>query len=292
MRVAIFSRVYKLQDREYIQQLYDELYRNEFDVYSHTAYYEQIVGNIRLSDDNQFSSYKDLKTSKIDYLISLGGDGTILDALTLVRDTGVPIMGINLGRLGFLATIDKHSIVAAVRSLKDRAFEVDQRTLLHLDADPPIFGDMSFALNDCTVLRSDSSSMIIIHTYINGEFLNSYWADGLIISTPAGSTGYSLSCGGPIIYPNSGNFIITPVAPHNLNVRPIVIPDDAVISFEVEGRAKEFLCTLDTRQTRIKSSYELAISKEKFTAGIIRLHNRNFLSTLREKLFWGVDTRN
>ncbi|MEM9847197.1 MAG: NAD(+) kinase, partial [Bacteroidota bacterium] len=173
-----------------------------------------------------------------------------------------------------------------------RLYRIDQRKLLLLESNQPLFNDLNFALNDCTILKRDTSSMITIHTYINGSYLNSYWADGLIISTPTGSTGYSLSCGGPIIFPQSGNFVITPVAPHNLNVRPIVISDNSIISFEVEGRANNFLCTLDSRFKPIDSTFQLAVKKCNFVARLVRFTDTGFLNTIREKLVWGVDQRN
>lgn len=216
----------------------------------------------------------------------------MLDAVTLVRDSGIPILGINLGRLGFLATTNKEIIEQAIEALALNAFTIDQRTLLHLDSNYPLFGDAPYALNDFTILKRDTSSMIVVSAYINGEFLNSYWADGLILCTPTGSTGYSLSCGGPIIFPNSGNFAITPVAPHNLNVRPIVIPDDAIVSFEIQGRTDSFLCTLDSRFEAITPAHQIAIRKEDFLVNLIRLHEQNFMSTIRNKLYWGLDQRN
>jgi len=197
-----------------------------------------------------------------------------------------------LGRLGFLASIEKEKIREAISLLKAGRYSLSERTLLHLESNHPLFGDIPFALNDCTLLKRDTSSMIVIHTFINGAYLNSYWADGLIISTPTGSTGYSLSCGGPIIFPNSGNFVITPVAPHNLNVRPIVISDSSVISFEVEGRAENFLCTLDARFETITSEFQLAVRKCDFDIKLIQLHGWSFMHTIREKLMWGTDTRN
>ena len=176
--------------------------------------------------------------------------------------------------------------------MKDGRYSLSERTLLHLESNHPLFGDIPFAMNDCTLLKRDTSSMIVIHTFINGAYLNSYWADGLIVSTPTGSTGYSLSCGGPIIFPNSGNFVITPVAPHNLNVRPIVISDNSIISFEVEGRAENFLCTLDSRFETITSDFQLAVRKCDFNVKLVQLHGWSFMHTIREKLMWGTDTRN
>ena len=216
----------------------------------------------------------------------------MLQAVTHVRDSGTPILGINLGRLGFLATIEKRRIKEAVDLLRRGMFMVEERRMLYLESNLPLFGEIPFALNDFTILKRDTSSMITIHTFINGAYLNSYWADGIIVSTPTGSTGYSLSCGGPIIFPNSGNFVITPVAPHNLNVRPTVISDDAVISFEIEGRAENFLCTLDSRFETITAAHQLAVRKNDFTARVVRLQDVGFLETLRNKLNWGQDKRN
>src|SRR5690606_2152379 len=196
---------------------------------------------------------------------SLGGDGTLLDTLSLVRNSNVPILGINTGRLGFLASTGKEDIEAAVNALRNKTYKEDKRTLIHVDSNKPIFEGANFALNEFSIHKKDTSSMITIHTYINGELLNSYWADGLIIATPTGSTGYSLSCGGPIIFPSSENFVITPIAPHNLNVRPIVVSDQSILSFEIEGRSDSFLCTLDSRYEAVDQTYQLAVRKETFS---------------------------
>jgi NAD+ kinase len=238
-----------------------------------------------------FSIHDELK-GQVDFLFTLGGDGTMLDTISLVRDSGIPIVGINTGRLGFLASISKDDIAIAVETIHQGRFDLDKRSLIRLETNRSLFGEVNYALNEITIHKKDSSSMIIIHTYLNGEYLNSYWADGLIIATPTGSTGYSLSCGGPIIVPQSDNFVITPIAPHNLNVRPIVVSDKYVISLEVEGRSQYFLASLDSRSVTIDSSIQLAARKEDFTANIVRLHNENFLGTLRNKLMWGLDVRN
>jgi NAD+ kinase len=169
---------------------------------------------------------------------------------------------------------------------------VDQRTLIHVDSDLPLFGETPYGLNEFAIHKRDTSTMIKIHTYLNGEFLNTYWSDGLIVATPTGSTGYSLSCNGPVVFPDSGSFVITPVAPHNLNVRPIVVPDNNIISFEVEGRTDQVICALDSRREIVSRKIQLAVRKEKFTISLVRLHEKNFLLTLREKLAWGFDTRN
>ncbi len=293
MQIVVFGKQIKDKDLPYVQQLFDALHEEGVNAYVYAPYLEQIKGHIRFKKDvGEFDSYLDFKTRKIDFVITLGGDGTILKATTLVRDSGVPIMGINLGRLGFLASIEKKMVRQAVTMLKKGMFTIDERSLLQLESNIPLFGDIRFALNDCTLLKRDTSSMIIIHTYINGAYLSSYWADGIIIATPTGSTGYSLSCGGPIIFPNSGNFVITPVAPHNLNVRPIVISDSSVVSFEVEGRTENFLCTLDSRFETITADHQLAIRKSDVKIKLIRIGEVDFMHTIREKLTWGIDSRN
>jgi NAD+ kinase len=216
----------------------------------------------------------------------------MLDAVTFVGGSNIPLIGVNLGRLGFLAAIPEEEVEDAILSLVRGSYTLEQRTLLHLDSNVPLFNGTPFALNEFTIHRQDSSSMIRIHTYLNGEFLNTYWADGLIVATPTGSTGYSLSCGGPVVFPQTSSFVITPVAPHNLNTRPIVVPDDNVISFEIEGRAKEFLCTLDARTENITANVQLAVKKESFLVSLVRPDEHNFLKTIRQKLYWGIDKRN
>ena len=238
-----------------------------------------------------FSTNADI-AGKIDFVYSIGGDGTILDTVTLVKDSGIPVLGINTGRLGFLSSVLPENIPTAIESIYKGHFSLDKRAMIKLETDKNIFGDVNYALNELTIHKKDSSSMIIIHTYLNGEYLNSYWADGLIIATPTGSTGYSLSCNGPVIAPYSGNLVITPIAPHNLNVRPIVVSDKNVISIEVESRSPYFMASLDSRSVTIDSSVQLAVRREDFTFNLVRFDNENFLQTLRNKLNWGLDTRN
>lgn len=201
-------------------------------------------------------------------------------------------MGINFGRLGFLAGIGRDNMKEALKSLSRRSFITDKRSLIHLDADMPLFGSVPFALNEFAIHKRDTASMIKIHTYLNGEFLNTYWADGLIVATPTGSTGYSLSCGGPIVFPDSGSFVITPVAPHHLNVRPLIVPDDQIISFEVESRYEDIICSLDSRREIVGKNISLAVRKETFDISLIRLGENSFLQTLHNKLTWGFDKRN
>lgn len=293
MQVFIFGKILKSRDVSVMQNLIDVLHEERINVFVHTPFLEQVKEKVKLQKDvGAIDGYKDLVSRKMDLCISMGGDGTMLNSTTIIRDSNIPIMGINLGRLGLLATVDKNEIRKAIEMVQKGMYKLDERNLLQLESTSNIFSDARFALNDCTLLKRDTSSMIQIHTYINGAFLTTYWADGIIIATPTGSTGYSLSCGGPIIFPNSGNFVITPVAPHNLSVRPIVISDDSVLSFEVEGRAENFLCTLDSRFEMIKKGTELAIRKSDFTVKFIELDGDSFLKTIREKLVWGMDPRN
>lgn len=293
MQVVVYGRQLKDKDIPFVQELLDILSERGINTYIYKDYLDEVREKVTLkSAVGVFEGYLDFKMRKFDALISLGGDGTILYATAIVRDSNVPILGINLGRLGFLASIEKTKIKMAIDCLEQGRYTLDERSLIQLETNMPIFGETKFALNDCTLLKRDTSSMITIHTFINGAYLTSYWADGIIIATPTGSTGYSLSCGGPIIFPNSGNFVITPVAPHNLNVRPIVISDTSVISFEVEGRAENFLCTLDSRFETISSDHQLAVRKCDFTVKMVQLQNSTFLETLRSKLTWGQDSRN
>ena len=228
----------------------------------------------------------------IQLFISIGGDGTLLESVTHIGRLEIPILGINTGRLGFLATISKSDTEDALKKFLQGSFTLDKRALLKLETNKDIFGTLNFALNDFTLVKKDPSAMITIHTYIDGEFLNSYWADGIIVATPTGSTGYSLSCGGPLIFPRSGNFVITPVSPHNLTVRPIVVSDASEIIFQVEGRSKRFLASLDSRVASVDSSVKLKITKADFKVSLVQLEGNHYFKTLRQKLNWGLDIRN
>jgi NAD+ kinase len=292
MKVAIYSRIIDYEQRTEIQHLFDELIRQHIEMVIHLPFLEKIQSSFNLPGGiNSFTESDDLDDS-IEFIISLGGDGTLLDTVSLVRDKNIPVIGINFGRLGFLASIGKEELASAVTALVDRTFVVDKRSLIHLDANKPLFGKAPYALNEFAIHKTDTSPMIKIHTYLNGEFLNTYWADGLIVSTPTGSTGYSLSCGGPVVFTDSASLVITPVAPHNLNVRPIVVPDSNIISFEIEGRSDNFICALDARKEIVDKTVQLAVRREAFTISLVRLNENNFLKTLRNKLSWGLDTRN
>lgn len=292
MKAAIYSRVLEEGQQQDVQLFFDELESQMIQPVIFQQYFEQISNLIRLPEKVSTFYHADQLTEDIEFIVSLGGDGTLLDTITLVRDKHISIMGINFGRLGFLASIGRNEMATAVKALARRTYIVDKRTLIHIDADLPLFGNVPYGLNDFSIHKRDTASMIKIHTYLNGEFLNTYWADGLIVATPTGSTGYSLSCNGPIVFPESGSFVITPVAPHNLNVRPIIVPDDNIISFEVESRAENIICALDSRREIVGKNVSLAVRKEDFMVSLLRLNENNFLQTLHNKLTWGLDKRN
>ena len=292
MKAAIYSRVMEDPQRRDIQVFFDELTKQQIDPVIFQGFFDQIKDLIHLPAGTTTFSLAEELTEEIEFIISLGGDGTLLYTITLLRDKGISIMGINFGRLGFLASIGREEVAVAIRSIAQRTYVEDQRTLIHLDASLPLFGNVPYALNDFSIHKRDVAAMIKIHTYLNGEFLNTYWADGLIVATPTGSTGYSLSCNGPVVFPDSGSFVITPVAPHNLNVRPIVVPDSNIISFEVESRSDDIICALDSRRELVNKNVQLAVRKESFDIKLVRLSENNFLQTLRNKLTWGLDRRN
>mgnify|MGYP003574965837 CR=1 FL=1 len=292
MKIAIYGREFSSNALPYVQEVFDCLLQFGIKPLVYYEFHHFILKNRLLSAPLEtFKDYNDLK-GQADVLISLGGDGTMLDTLTLIRDSAIPVIGINLGRLGFLASISKDDIRPAIESLLNRQYTLDSRGLLSIESENNVFGNENFALNDVTIHRRDNSAMMLIHSYINGEFLNSYWADGLIVATPTGSTAYSLSCGGPIVFPKSENFVITPVSPHNLNVRPVVMSDSYVLSFEVEVRSSKYLLSCDSRTEVIDSTLKFNVRRADFEFNLVRLNNESYLSTLRNKLLWGIDTRN
>ena len=292
MKIAIYGREFNNSVLPFVQDVFDALQEYGIETIVHQDYYHFIEDKVKLPANlDTFSTHPEL-CCNTDVLISLGGDGTLLDTLALIRDSGVPVIGINFGRLGFLASINKNEIKNAIQALVNKEYSLDKRTLLDIASKHHLFGEENFALNDITIHRRDNTAMMIIHAYMNDEFINSYWADGLIIATPTGSTAYSLSCGGPIIFPSAQNFVITPIAPHNLNVRPVIIPDDVTLRFEVEARSTKFLVSCDSRTATVDRSVKITIKKAAFHVNLIRLHNESYLTTLRNKLLWGIDTRN
>lgn len=292
MRIAIYGRPFNNSVLPLVQEVFDSIAEHNTDILVFREYFQFIEDKLSLPKNTSIFDDADVLSDKTDVLVSLGGDGTLLDTLTLVRDTGVPVIGINFGRLGFLASINKDGIKTAIEALVKKNFTLDKRSLLNIESANGLFEGENFALNDITIHRRDNSAMMIIHAYMNGEFINSYWADGLIVATPTGSTAYSLSCGGPIIFPGSENFVITPVAPHNLNVRPLLVPDNVSLVFEVEARSTKFLVSCDARMATVAKSVKIVLNKADFCFNLIRLNNENYLTTLRNKLLWGIDTRN
>ena len=290
MTIAVYARNTKDNFSIYLEQLIALAEIEKFKIVVFKPYLEYL--NINYDKPftlNTFSNSEEL-IAKADFVISLGGDGTMLETLEYVRRSGIPVLGVNTGRLGFLATVYKEDFAKAIQLLTKEKFTLDKRELIELDK-TTCFNEVNYALNEFTIHKKESSAMINIDTYVDGIFLNSYFADGLIVSTPTGSTAYSLSCGGPIMVPDSDNFIITPIAPHNLNVRPIVISNNKTLSFKVSGRSDSFNVSLDSRSQTIKNLSELIIKKADFRFNMINLEGQHFFETLRNKLLWGIDKR-
>ncbi|WP_439128597.1 NAD kinase [Polaribacter sp.] len=293
-KVAVYGQSYSISAEKEIQILLSVLEEHNIVCFIEEKFNNLLVnGNILEKKYPVFSDFKDLNTT-FDLMFTLGGDGTILRAVTYIRDLNIPILGINTGRLGFLATINKKAIKESITLLINGDYTIQQRNLLSVKTTPEnnTFENLNFALNEVTIARKNTTSMIGVSTYLNEEYLTNYWADGLIIATPTGSTGYSLSCNGPVISPDSKNVVITPIAPHNLNARPMVISDETAIQLEVDSREKDFLISLDSRIYTVPKNTKVFIKKAAFTIQSIIPNNQSFLETLRSKLLWGEDTRN
>src|SRR6187551_1679865 len=291
MKLAVHGKEFKRHSAAFIGHIFEMLALYKAEIIVSAPFSKFIKGPI--FKKIKFKIYEPGHAFKdVGLFISIGGDGTLLESVTHVGLFQTPILGINTGRLGFLATISQEETDRVLQSVFDGNYSLDKRAVLRLQSTKETFGKLNFALNDFTVMKKDSSSMITIHTFIDGEFLNSYWADGVIVSTPTGSTGYSLSCGGPLIFPRSGNFVITPVSPHTLTVRPIVVSDSSEITFQIEGRSKRFLVSLDSRIASVDSSIKLKVMKADFKVNLIQLEDHHYFKTLRQKLNWGLDIRN
>jgi NAD+ kinase len=291
MKIAIYGRQFSLEALPYIQEVFDALAHHDVELYVHHQLNEYLIDKVNTPLYYVLNPGDPIK-GVIDVFFTLGGDGTLLDIVSIIRDSGIPVIGINFGRLGFLASINKSDIAAAIYAVVNNNFTLDSRELIGIESDSEVFGDDNFALNDITIHKRDDAAMIITRVYLNNEFLNAYWGDGIIISTATGSTAYSLSCGGPIIFPESNSIVLTPVSPHNLNVRPIVLPDTCTLSFEVESRSNNYLVSCDSRTATIDKPLRFYVRKAGFRLNLIRLNNESYLSTLRNKLLWGLDTRN
>lgn len=292
MRIAIYGINFDPSFDEYIKDMLLQIHSYGWEL----CIYEEFEGFLKsrfdLGIENRSFNKQNFKDLNASFFLSIGGDGSFLDSAKIVGNSGVPVLGINTGRLGFLASTHKEDIKDSLAFLKEGKYRIIKRSLLCLVEPSGLFGDTNFALNELTVHKKDSASMITIHTYINDLYLNSYWADGLIISTPTGSTAYSLSCGGPILVPGAQDHIITPIAPHNLNVRPVVVPDDRVIRLKVEGREGNYLVSLDSKSVAIEPTFELVIKKADFFINCVVVDDENFLNTMRNKMLWGLDKRN
>lgn len=291
MRIALHGRDTRSSSTGFIEKVVDHLHQRGVEV----IISEKLAAAIPSKDKRRLKlksfSHKD-NLAKVNFFISIGGDGTLLESVTYVGKSNVPILGINTGRMGFLATTHRNDVHQAIDDIIEGNFDIDERILLNLSSDKKLFNNVPFALNDLTIMKKDSSSMITVHVHVDGELLNSYWGDGIIVATPTGSTGYSLSCGGPLVYPKSDSFVITPVSPHNLTARPIVISDNSEISFSIEGRSKKFLISLDSRYETVDGNTRLTVRKEKFTIKLVLLPGYHYFKTLRQKLNWGLDVRN
>ena len=294
MKIAIFGQYYQNNTAEIVTKVVAFLEKNEISIAFERTFLEILQEkNIVKNDYPSFSSYAELD-SNFEALISIGGDGTILKAATFIRDKNIPIIGINAGRLGFLATVQYENIEPLLQKVIQKEYIISKRSLLSVRTNPEYdnFKELDFALNEVTVARKDTTSMITIDTSLNNEYLTSYWADGLIVSTPTGSTGYSLSCGGPVLTPEVASFVVTPMAPHNLNARPLVITDDTEITLKVSGREEQFLISLDSRIAAVSIDTTVFIKKAPFMLSIIEFKEETFLTTIRKKLLWGADKRN
>lgn len=293
MKIAIYGKEFKETFNEAIYKIFEKLNKNKAEIYVYKPFHTFIKENLFFHPqiNGEYISTKNFPDD-IDLFFSIGGDGTFLESVSYVKNKNIPIVGINSGRLGFLANISKNEISKAIDEIVANNYQIENRTLLQLTSNQKLFGKNNFALNELTVQKKDTSSMITIHVYMNNEYLNTYWADGLIVATPTGSTAYSLSAGGPIIVPGSGNFVITPIAPHNLTVRPIVLSDNNELKLIVEGRSDKFLAALDYRQESFDANCELIVKKAEFQVKMIKLKNGSFFNTIRNKLMWGVDKRN
>ena len=293
MKIAVYGPLYNERSKSTIKILIEYLKTQNADVFFEKDFYESVLKNSNIDIESfRCDTFKSLDNS-FDLLISIGGDGTILRAITYVKDLNIPIVGINTGRLGFLATIPMNTVEKALDEIFEGNYRISKRSLLAITVgEGEAVFDLNFALNEITVSRKNTTSMISVETWLDDEYLTSYWADGLIVSTPTGSTGYSLSCGGPVIMPESDSLVLTPIAPHNLNARPLVISSNKIIKLKVSGRENEHLVSLDSRIKTLPNNTTITIQKAPFNMHMIELKDERFIETLRKKLLWGADQRN
>lgn len=291
MRIGIHGKDFQQKSSRFIERLLDYLLHYQAEIWVSDKFLKQVRSS-RIQEYKLKSFSHEEHLRPLDFFFSLGGDGTLLESVTYVGKSETPILGINTGRLGFLATTSRDETEKSLDALFKGNYTIDSRTVLKFISTPKLFGKLNFALNDFTIMKKDTSSMITVHVFVDGQLLNSYWSDGIIVATPTGSTGYSLSCGGPLVFPQSESFVITPVSPHNLGTRPIVISDSSEITFQIEGRSKKYLISLDSRFETIDDTVKLKIKKERFKVKLVQLPGQHYFQTLRQKLNWGLDVRN
>ena len=293
MKVALFSKGNLNDHIQIYSTIINKLIENKIEIMFHTNF-EKPLEHLVAYDikNNILENHSDLIENRVDFIISIGGDGTFLNTLIFVKNSNIPVIGINTGRLGFLANNLVEDLDQIIFCLINKQYSLESRSVIELKSKTSLFKEDNFALNDFTIHKRDNSSLTAITTFLNGDFFNKYWGDGLIVSTPTGSTAYSMSCGGPIVYPESKNFVITPVAPHNLNVRPVIVPDHVELSFEIMSRDKEFIVALDSRYKIVDQTYKLKLRKADFNLQTVRLNEQKFSEIIREKLSWGIDYRN
>lgn len=290
--IALFGKSLEHDGAVYLQQLLDKLKMLNCTLLIFEPFYDKLKSKVAVKCDVKLFNNHDELINNADILLSIGGDGTLLDTIMLVRDSGIPVLGINLGRLGFLSSISREEILPAIDQVMAGNYSIEQRTLLSLTTEENLFGDLNFALNELSVTKANSHALAVVNVFVDDKFLNTYWADGLLVATPTGSTAYSLSCSGPIISPDSENFVITPIASHNLTVRPIVIPDNSTIRITLGGRQLQYQIGMDSRYTTVDHNIEMIIRRTTFKINLIQLHKKDFFTTIREKLLWGKDQRN
>ncbi len=290
MKIALFGKTIAPENGEYMRQLFKKLADNQVEIVVYQLFADIVAAY--MPEGVQYSVFHSHEDLKADLLFSIGGDGTILDTVPFVLNSGIPVVGINMGRLGFLSSISKNEIDMAINSVLTGDYSVEQRTLLELVSPEKVFDDVKYALNELNVIRNPEHSLLAIKVFVDDIYLNTYWGDGILLATPTGSTAYSLSAGGPIIAPNAKNFVITPIATHNLTVRPVVIPDDSTIRIQVEGREKKFVFSMDSRSCTLDTSVQLEVRKAGFCLNLVRMRGEDFFGTIRNKLMWGKDNRN
>jgi NAD+ kinase len=291
MKVAVYGRQFTEEFDQSIRELVKVLIDQGHEIILFKKFLEFLRDRPAVTADfRTFEFHQDL--IGCDLLVSIGGDGTLLDTVTMVRDSGIPILGVNTGRLGFLSNVSTEDIETALKAVNEGRVVADNRSLIQIHADGIDLGEFPFALNEVTIHKKDDASMVTVHAYLENKFINTYWADGLIVATPTGSTAYSLSCGGPIVTPDSENIIMTPIAPHNLNVRPLVLPNNKQVRLRADGRSSEYLLTLDSRSFALPSSVEVVLSSAPFKITLLNLEHQHFFQTIRNKMMWGIDRRN